>query len=296
MVAWWKEEVFLMEFSVLVIAHQRAGHLQRLLDGVQRNSLLPKEIIVVYMDDPTPEPVSCDVPMKFIHIWSLPGEIGLPLARARNTAAANATTERLVFLDVDCIPSAQAFIRLLRSSEENSALAMAEPRYLREPILSRATPYDLALAELSVPHHARAGLPTNVPCDMHEHFWSLGFSISAGHFDCVGGFSLEYTGYGAEDTDFAFTARHLGIPVVFTRAVVFHQYHGVYKPPLNHFEAILSNASRFYARWGVWPMQGWLRQFAHMGLVRWASDGPTLDVLQCPTPVQVEHARSQDAY
>ena len=285
-----------MEFSVLVIAHQRAGHLQRLLDGVQRSSVLPQEVIVVYMDDPYPEPVSCDVPLKALHIQSTPEESGLPLARARNTAAANASTEQLVFLDVDCIPSAQAFERLLQALGEHSALAMAEPRYLKCPIASGPTPYDFTLGELSVPHHARAELPTDVPCEMHEHFWSLGFAISSSDFKRVRGFCLEYSGYGAEDTDFAFTARRHGIPVVFTRAVVFHQHHGVSKPPLNHFDAIVANASKFHARWGVWPMEGWLSAFAHMGLLRWASDGRTLEILQHPTPLQIQHVRSQDAY
>lgn len=251
---------------------------------------------MVYMDDPTPEPVSCGVPMESIHIQRRPGESGLPLARARNTAAANASTERLVFLDVDCIPSAQAFARLLQGLQEHSALVMAEPRYLREPIGVGATPYDSTLADLSIPHHARAVLSTGVPCDMHEHFWSLGFAISARHFERIGGFCLEYSGYGAEDTDFAFTARHHDIPVVFTRAVVFHQHHGVYKPPLNHFEAIVANATWFHGRWGLWPMEGWLDAFARMGLVRWAANGPMLEILQHPTPLQIQDAHSQDAY
>lgn len=285
-----------MEFSVLVIAHQRAGHLQRLLDGVQRSSLLPREVIVVYMDDPAPEPVACNVPVKTIHIQSDTEESGLPLARARNAAAANASTERLVFLDVDCIPSVGAFALLLQSLDEHSAVVMAEPRYLREPIVAGPTPSDLALCELSVPHHARAVLPTEVPCDMHEHFWSLGFAISSSDFKRVRGFCLEYSGYGAEDTDFAFTARRHGIPVVFTCAVVFHQHHGVSKPPLNHFDAIVANASKFHARWGVWPMEGWLAAFERMGLVRWVPDGPTLDVLKHPSTLQIQRVRSQDAY
>lgn len=84
-------------FSVFFIAHGRHGHLQRLLDGVQRSTILPEEVIVVYMDDPTPEPVTCKILTATVHLESMRGENGLPLARARNTAAQPATRNTWFF-------------------------------------------------------------------------------------------------------------------------------------------------------------------------------------------------------
>lgn len=285
-----------MQFSILVIAHRRAGHLQRLLDGVQRSSMKPQEVVIVYMDDPAPAPVESSLTVKTIHLRSLPGERGLPLARARNTAARNARTENLVFLDIDCIPSKECFAGMLRTLASQRALVMAEPRYLRSALPAGAPPEDSKLSELSESHHARSGLPRNVPCQLHEMFWSLAFAIKSGDFSVLEGFSEEYEGYGAEDTDFAFKARESNLPVVFIRETVFHQHHGVFKPPLNHFSQIVENAQRFRHRWGTWPMEGWLAAFASMDLVAWDRAAADLEVLREPTSLQIERARSDDAY
>lgn len=285
-----------MDFSVLVIAHRRTGHLQRLLDGVQASSWRPQEVVVVYMDDPQPDPVSCQVPLQVIHLQSGPEDRGLPLARARNTAAHHARSEHLVFLDVDCIPSMPAFSLLLRGLKEHAGLVMASPRYLRAALQEVATPADATLLELSVAHHLRQTLATNEPSDRYEMFWSLGFAIHAADFQRIGGFSTAYTGYGAEDTDFAFTAREHGLPMIFSDATVFHQHHGVCKPPLNHFAAIVENAKIFRERWGVWPMEGWLNAFTQRGLIDFDPGCPTLHVIREPTSREVQEAYSEVAY
>ncbi|WP_238550588.1 hypothetical protein [Blastomonas sp. AAP53] len=48
----------------------------------------------------------------------------------------------------------------------------------------------------------------------------------------------------------------------------FHQHHDCQDPPLQHFDDIVRNAPIFHARWGFWPMEGWLRAFEAMGLIR----------------------------
>lgn len=285
-----------MEFSVLVIAHGRAGHLQRLLDGVQRSTCRPQEVVVVYMDDPRPEPVACTLGLRIIHLPSLPHESGLPLARARNAAAYTALSERLVFLDVDCIPAQPALSELLEALAEHRGLVMAEPRYLRQPLESGPTPADQRLAELSVAHHARVDLPRNTPCDHHEMFWSLGFAIHARDFARLGGFNTGYGGYGGEDTDFALAARAQDLAVTFSSAVIFHQHHGVYKPPLDHFADIVQNAKIFRQRWGIWPMQGWLASFQQLGLINWNAEAEPLQILRHPTVSEIEQAHSLEPY
>ena len=284
------------EFSVLVIAHKRTSHLRQLLAGVDRSSIHPAEVVIVYMDDPSPVPVSCGVPLRIVHVSSLGDDAGLPLARARNAAAAAATTARLVFLDVDCIPSAELFTALVRSLRNGPILAMAEPRYLGKPLEHKGQVNDAQLQELSVPHHARAGLPLGAVKSLYEMFWSLGFAITASGFARVGGFDEGFSGYGGEDTDFAFRARDAGLSMCFVPAPVFHQHHGVHKPPLNHFVSIIDNARRFHERWGSWPMEGWLEAFTQLGLVDWNPDGASLAILRTPTAAEVESARSLAPY
>jgi GT2 family glycosyltransferase len=99
-------------------------------------------------------------------------------------------------------------------------------------------------------------------------FWSLAFGIRRDRFEALGGFDEEFTGYGAEDTDFGFRAREAGTESLFMGGPgAFHQYHGVVDPPLHHFHDILRNAERFHKKWGRWPMEGWLKAFEALGLI-----------------------------
>lgn len=284
------------EFSVLVIVHGREGHLRRLLTGVDASLQRPTEVVVAYMDEPDPVPMECSVPLRTIHVSSAPGASGLPLAQARNAAAAAATTSRLVFLDVDSIPSARLFGTFLDALEEEPVLAMAEPRYLKGPLHPRQVVTEELLYAESVPHHTRKGLPQAATMARHEMFWSLGFAMAAADFDRVGGFDVQYRGYGAEDTDFAFRVRDAGIPIRFITEPVFHQHHGVHAPPLNHFSDIVANARRFHARWKVWPMEGWLKEFKRMGLISWLPTASELTVHRVPNQAEITAARSMAPY
>ena len=284
------------DFSVLVIVHGRADHLRRLLAGVDASVLHPAEVVIVYMNEPSPAPMQCAVPLRTVHVSSPQSHSALPLARARNAAAAAAQTPNLVFLDVDSIPSADLFATFMRVLSEGKILAMADPRYLKAPLDATLKVNDEILFAGSVRHHTRQGLPTGSSMSAHAMFWSLGFAIHASVFAEVGGFDESYSGYGGEDTDFAFRIRESGVPVRFVDSPVFHQHHGVYAPPLNHFSEIIENARLFRARWSVWPMEGWLKAFAHRGLIAWTPSQPSLIVHRMPTPHEVESARSSDAY
>ena len=128
---------------------------------------------------------------------------------------------------------------------------------------------------------------------MYEEFWSLSFAVGREvFFGGIGGFDEGFLGYGAEDTDFAFTARERGVPLAWVdEARAFHQHHETYDPPLQHLEDIVSNARRFKEKWGVWPMEGWLSEFAAMGLVAWEQTGEKLSLLRRPTREEVEAHR-----
>ncbi|MBW5424850.1 glycosyltransferase family 2 protein, partial [Streptomyces sp. BG9H] len=117
-------------------------------------------------------------------------------------------------------------------------------------------------------HIVRAGDP--------RLFWSLSFALTAATWERVGGFCESYTGYGAEDTDFAARATSLGVDLWWVGgAPAYHQYHPTHTPPVQHLDDILRNGALYKARWGSWPMQGWLRAFEERGLV--AYDAATDD-------------------
>jgi GT2 family glycosyltransferase len=84
----------------------------------------------------------------------------------------------------------------------------------------------------------------------------------------VGGFDEAFEGYGGEDTDFAFSLRARGIPLVWVGgADAYHQYHETSSPPWQHLDDILRNGALFAEKWGEWPMGGWLAAFAEAGAV-----------------------------
>ncbi|MGJ9404606.1 glycosyltransferase family 2 protein [Arthrobacter sp. KK5.5] len=286
------------DVSLLVIVRGRAEHLRRLVDGTNRAEPKPREIVVVHMGEPETEGLESDIAVRRFRL-EVPDGGTLPLAAARNLAAREATGGFLVFLDVDCIPARGMFGELMRDAESVGGIAMATPRYLRGPLAPDEPVDDALLHGASVPHHTRAALGTAGAAQAstrYEMFWTLGFAVAAGDFRRIGGFDESFAGYGAEDTDFAFTARRLGVPLAFSRATIYHQHHGSHWPPLNHFADIVANAGAFRDKWGTWPMEGWLDAFAQLGLVEWTPSATSIRALRRPTDDEVAAAAHEGAY
>ncbi|GAA4559083.1 galactosyltransferase-related protein [Pseudonocardia xishanensis] len=204
---------------------------------------------------------------------TLQADGALPLARARNAGADIALAEGaelLVFLDVDCIPGPTLVERYA------DAAARCGPTLLCGPV-TYLPPGSTDL--VPDPHPARPDPPDGalVPEDRRELFWSLSFAVTGEAWHRSGGFCEEYRGYGAEDTDFALTARDRGLAMAWVGgAHAFHQHH----PPTRHDPArvaeIVANARLFHRRWGTWPMTGWLQELAAAGAVEF---DPTHDHL-----------------
>lgn len=273
--------------AVLTLVKGRDRHLRRVLDALARGTRHPDRLVVVDMGE-SPAPIG---PVPFpLTIHRMPSA-GLPLAAARNAAAGLAGLPTLIFLDVDCIPAANLVAALAADAAEDALIC---PEVLYLPPGAADEPEE-RLRALGRPHHVRHFPATGMRREANTGlFWSLAFALRRATFDRIGGFDEGYVGYGAEDTDFAFRARDAGVPLLFTASTVaFHQHHGVHDPPLQHFADIVANASRFRARHGFWPMDGWLDAFARTGLIAPPGDGP-LRVLRPPTAAEVEAARQGD--
>lgn len=244
----------------------RLPHLTRQREALRRWA--PEaEHLVVLMDD-----------TQLDEAWTLhvPGGERLPLAQARNAGARAAIkrgAEVLIFLDVDCIPGASLVSRYVQAVAAFDSLTCGMVTYL-EP--APASGYDLDRL-VAAPHPARPAVQPGefkpAKHDEYRLFWSLSFAVSAAMWQQIGGFCEDYSGYGGEDTDFGFTARARGVPMVWIGgADAFHQHHAVSDPPWEHLDDIVRNAQVFRRRWGCWPMEGWLREFADAGAIRWTDD------------------------
>ena len=262
--------------SVLTIVAGRELALTNLIKGLAKSTVLPDELVIVFMNEPVREMPKHTFPIR---CYSLNQSAHLPLAAARNLAAKHAKGDFLIFLDVDCIPSATLIADYQRHISDETLLS-GQVRYLRDGATSEKD-FLSKMEDLSTPDPIRANLET-IPYSL---FWSLNFACSKSTYLKIGGFDEGYEGYGAEDTDFAFSAEKQGVTLQCVAAKAYHQYHESFSPPLNHLEDIVSNANRFFQKWKKWPMEGWLNSFAQMGLIEW--DEQIIHLIRKPTKAEI---------
>lgn len=275
------------EFSIVTIIKGRRKQLANLFESVKASTILPYDIQVVCMDDldisDMPEGLNVSV-----HLMNGPHQ--LPLAAARNMGITATKTDNVIFIDVDCLVSPTLFANLLLALQAENIIA-AYPLYL--PMVPDTGSYT-KLESQAVPHPSREQIPFGQPVD-HLLFWSLIFAIRKTTFERIGGFDESFIGYGAEDTDFAMMFHKAGVEQIFVRDYVLHQYHDKYDPPLNYFDSIIENASRYKQKWDVLPMQRWLKAFEEMGLIR-IDENDNITVIQKPTESHIENSVSRNPY
>lgn len=211
---------------------------------------------------------------------------------ARNAGAHRAQGEHLAFCDADTV-LAPSFVSSMHAALDTAdALCTGDLSYLPPGHADLGSTSFEALARSARPHQARPVAPANgVRFGAFHHLvWGLNMVMRAATFARVGGFDESYLGYAGEDTDLARALDELGIPAaVVAGAQVLHQHHDSFEPPVHQFRATLANAERFYAKWGEWPMQGWLERFAELGLIERC--GAEWCVQRDPTEDEIEAAR-----
>ncbi|MRL67538.1 glycosyltransferase family 2 protein [Brevundimonas sp. SPF441] len=277
--------------SALTLVRNRQAHLDRLVEGLMLSASPPDELIVVDMSD---APVRLP-PVGFpVRVERLAGD-ALPLAAARNLAAVSASSDNLLFLDVDCIVSSSVCGRMQALLAEHDAVVCPEVLYLPAGAVRPGPLSETDLRAAGRPHPVRPFPQEGESLERNPGlFWSLAFALRRSTFRRIGGFDETYVGYGAEDTDLGFRITREGLPLIFAGgAPVFHQHHEGYDPPLQHFRALIANAKRFHAAWSVWPMDGWLREMVDIGLIDWSSDG--LTIRRDPTLAEIAAARKDPA-
>ena len=225
------------EFSIVTIVKGRRQQLANLLNSIKASTLIPRDIQVVCMDDTDEIAIPDGINVNTLLVSETDE---LPLAAARNKGINATETHNIIFIDADCIVSPTLFANMLEDLQPDNIIA-AYPLYL--PILPDTGNYD-DLKHLAVIHPAREHIPAGRPVH-HLQFWSLIFAVHKPTFQKIGGFDESFTGYGAEDTDFAMMFNKAGIEQVFVNDYVLHQYHDKHDPPLNYFDSIIENATRY---------------------------------------------------
>ena len=261
--------------TVVTVARGRHEHLAnqlRLLDLSDPGSAH----VVVSVDDPRVAAVVAEHRGRR-RVTVLPYPMhpdGRPIAAARNhgvTTAIDEGADVVVLLDVDCLSGPATLDRYaMVASAGPPAIFCGPVTYLPEGTVPPSNPEVLRMHRR--PHPAR---PDPQPGTLltggdHRLFWSLSACVTAPTWSLLGGFCEEYVGYGGEDTDLGRIAESVGVDLVWVGgADTYHQHHPVSRPPVEHVDAIVRNALIYRRRWGTWPMEGWLRELADAGHVRW---------------------------
>lgn len=272
---------------MVTLVKGRRKQLANLLDSIKQSTIFPFDIQIICMDNLA----GIEIPEGLkVNIKLIKDDHSLPLASARNMGISTAETDNIIFIDVDCIVSPSLFESMLMNlTEEN--IIVAYPLYL--PIVPENGTYS-ELIHNAIPHPERKHIPSNEPIP-HLKFWSLIFAIKKATFGKIGGFDENFTGYGAEDTDFAMSFNSEGIKQIFVRDYILHQYHDKFDPPLNYFESIIKNAKQYKIKWKVLPMQRWLRRFEELGLIKIDEDDD-ITIIQKPTEIQIKNSVSPNPY
>ncbi len=264
-----------MTAGVATIVHGRREHLAHQHALVRREHDGP--YVVVAMDDPGTAAWARTLP-DAPHVVEVAGQaLGLPLAAARNVAAAELQRQGadvLVLLDVDCVPGPGLVEAYAAAVAARPDVVWSGPVTYLPPPPAGGYPFD-DLASLDAPHTARPApaLGETIVGGDPDLFWSLSFALHADAWHRAGGFDEAYVGYGGEDTDFGQRVVRAGLELGWVGgARAYHQHHPTTSPPVQHVADVVRNGRVFRDRWGRWPMTGWLDAFEQRGLVRRVGD------------------------
>lgn len=263
---------------VTVSTPGRADHLRSQRRALAAHLPAARHVVVV-PDSDGADTFALDLRAEGVDVVRVAAGPDLPVARCRNLGgdrAVEAGADLLVFLDVDCMPGPELAERYSRLPAD--AVGLGPVTYLPR---EAGAPEPGELPGFTDPHPARPFPDHGMQAlERHEYglFWSLSFAVHAGLWQRIredfGGFDEEYTGYGAEDTDFGRRLVYRRIPVLLVPgAHAYHRWHPVEDPPVRHLDDLLRNGAHFAERWGEWPAPGWFAEFERLGLVRATADG-----------------------
>ncbi len=265
-----------LSIGLVTVARHRRDHLAQQFRSIAHQTIAPTRHVVVDLGGEPIGPIADAAGLDVTIVDAGPVDGPIPLAAARNSGAIAVGTDVIIFLDVDCLAVPTLVEDYGRRASVQPGLWCGPVGYLPDMPSDEYWTDDgtLRTDALALRARHRSGRPGFGQSDhlvsRWDMFWSLSFALDAGTWARIGGFDERFVGYGAEDTDFGVRARRAGVELWFTgSAGAFHQHHPVSRPPVEHLDDICRNATMFRSKWGRWPMVGWLREFAALGLIEW---------------------------
>ena len=228
-----------LSVSVVVPCYETPTALARALAALEGQTY-PRELFeVVIVDDgsepPLLRPRPCDFDVSVVRQENR----GFGLARARNTGAAAARHEVLLFLDGDMLPEAdwlEAHARWHHAADDLLTQGfyanVAMDGVTADRIRQRCGTLKELLADRAVvpsfmeAHMARTRELTSRDDDLFRVTSGGNIGISRAFYERLGGFDPSFTRWGGEDTEFGYRAYACGAVLVPVRdAFAWHQGH-----------------------------------------------------------------------
>lgn len=243
------------EFSIVTIVKQRTEQLSNLISSLEHSTQLPKEMVIVWMTSPSDKSLLSSDHFSIKHCFATSDE--LPIAQARHRGFESCTTDKCIYLDVDCI-CPQDLLMALVSALSKGTVVTANVC----PLQSMVEDIDeTSVQQLTAPPVVTA---EKVP---FIHFDDTIFGITRHDYEQLGGFDLDYQGFGLGDQDFAMRCSQLGLFLLNIGRHVFKQFHVHFEPPLNHLCDLVANAETFKQKWGAYPHYAYFADFIELGLI-----------------------------
>ncbi len=221
------------EVSVVVPTYRRPEQLQRLLAGLDAQTLPPDRFEVVVADDGSPEP-----PDPGTHAYTVTvvrqDDDGFRAAAARNLGAAAARGAVIAFLDQDCVPAADYLERVGAAAVDPWALVVGHRRHTELDGWSSAevrgwvdgsgpAPREEPEPQWLLDGYVRTDDLRQPDDRSYQLVISAVLSVNRALFERLGGFDGSFRGYGGEDWELAHRALVAGADLRWLRdAVAWH--------------------------------------------------------------------------
>ena len=224
------------QISLIVSTYERPDALEQVLQGLERQSHKPLEILIA--DDGSGPATRAligqwqkrlAVPLR--HLWQ--PDQGFRKTLILNQAIAAAKGDYIILLDGDCVPHPK-FIADHAALAEKNFWVQGRRCFVKEkfaPAFSAATPlfqWMLAGRITGLPKAVRLPLPLVRRNTGQRGIIGCNMGVWRVDLLAINGFDEEYTGWGiGEDSDLGTRLYHLGRPRKFVhgRAIVYHLNH-----------------------------------------------------------------------
>lgn len=261
--------------SVVTIVKNRTPQLQNLIEQLERSTLTPAELVVVWMAPPSDFSLLTSDKFNIVHKFAVSD--ALPIAYARNKGIEAATSPLVAYVAVDALLSNAALMQGKKKWQPRTVVT-SQPRQVTDEDYRRGYAYIATKKHL----HRITSKETHHGMLSHDSGRATLFFIHQEDFKTTGGFDERYTGFGLNDEDFFSQCRELGFALTRLPSDTFVRATPQARCPLHHLRDFCCNAEQFRRKWGRYPQHQTLTEFALAGYVNKDFEQNGLRILHLP--------------